>query len=159
VNFAAFSLHFTSFVAIDVYGGTADVASASFAQFELGMRAATSVLLLSAVIAALSGHFVIPILNHKFGVRCTFFVGELSLHSLLLLLLFPVPSRHRMLLITCVAVCYGVSLQIHYSNVFIIVEHELRARHGQHRAYVLSVINLAICFANVAVSAIISLKI
>ena len=153
-NFAAFSLYFTSFVAIDIFNGDpdgADPESKEFARFVKGVRVATSILFMSAVIAAISGKFIIPLLNRKFGVKLTFFVGELVLNALLVLLIW---NNNSVVMVVVIVAIYGVAIQIHYSNVFIIVEQDLRNifKTESRRAYVLSIFNLSILFANVVVS-------
>jgi len=154
MNFAAFSLYFTSFVAIDIFNGDPDAEntdSVAFTRFVEGVRVATSILFLSAVIAAISGKFVIPFLNRKFGVKLTFFVGELVLNALLVVLIW---NNNSVIMVVMVVMVYGVAIQIHYSNVFIIVERDLRTifKTESRRAYVLSIFNLSILFANVVVS-------
>eukprot|EP01083_Nonionella_stella_P008755 25309_1 len=151
-NFAAFSLYFTSFIAIDIYNGQPNTAPLSplFERFEEGLRAATTMLLVSAIIAALAGKFVIPFLNDRIGVKLVFFSGELMLNILLVALVFGESIRFIFVIVSL----YGIAIQIHYNNVFIIIEHDLRHlfKSEHKRAYVLSIFNLCILFANVLVS-------
>lgn len=151
-NFAAFSLYFTSFVAIDIYSGEPNKTnSMQFDNFERGIRSATSILLISSIIAAISGKFIIPFLNNKIGVKLVFFSGELLLNILLVLLLF---GKSSIIFIAIIISFYGIAIQIHYNNVFIIIERDLRElfKSEHRRAYVLSIFNLSILFANVLVS-------
>eukprot|EP01084_Bolivina_argentea_P152444 265943_1 len=151
-NFAAFSLYFTSFIAVDIYNGTpnGNFDSHAFAEFEMGIRTATAILLMSAGIAALSGKVLIPYMNDKIGVKLVFFSGELLLNILCILLLI----RNDIVFVIIITCLYGIAIQIHYNNVFIIIEHDLRDlfKSEHKRAYVLSIFNLSILFANVLVS-------
>eukprot|EP01084_Bolivina_argentea_P141543 248708_1 len=107
-------------------------------------------LLVSAIIAALAGKFVIPFLNDRIGVKLVFFSGELMLNILLVALVFGESIRFIFVIVSL----YGIAIQIHYNNVFIIIEHDLRHlfKSEHKRAYVLSIFNLCILFANVLVS-------
>eukprot|EP00485_Elphidium_margaritaceum_P013345 CAMPEP_0202729792 /NCGR_PEP_ID=MMETSP1385-20130828/186314_1 /ASSEMBLY_ACC=CAM_ASM_000861 /TAXON_ID=933848 /ORGANISM="Elphidium margaritaceum" /LENGTH=737 /DNA_ID=CAMNT_0049396063 /DNA_START=24 /DNA_END=2237 /DNA_ORIENTATION=- len=153
-NFASFSLYFTSFIASDVYGGnpqTVESATTTTSTFEVGLMMSSRILILNTFFALLSATFIVPVLNKRFGVKCTFFVGELCLNILLASLLF---ARHSSAFVITIVCLYGVALYIHYNNLFIIVETDMRQlfRSEKRRGRILSIFNVTMLFANVYVS-------
>ena len=187
LNFATFSLYFTSFIAVDMYEGNpsdSNIYSDAHIRFEIGIRSATLILFINAVIAALSGKFVIPYLNKQFGVKKTYFIGELCLNILLLILYFvkllpkysqnyldslnnqnlspliileKLVNQSRTLYVCFIVWIYGIFIQVHYNNVFIIIENDVRTLsylNEKNRAQIISIFNLTILFANVLIALI-----
>ncbi|ETO28045.1 hypothetical protein RFI_09087 [Reticulomyxa filosa] len=147
------ALFITSYGGISIFKGdpNASQESPEYKAFMDGVRFITTGLVLQGVVSMLFSS-ILPYVNTYFGTMRVYVVGELSM-SLCGVCLFATENDEFGMRLYGLFALYGIFLQIHYNNYWILVEKELRAlKHEDKRGYIVGIFNLSLTYSAIIVS-------